>query len=342
MTTKQPWAGQAAVLAVDGGNSKTDVVVLDAAGSVLGAARGPGSNHSHSDLPTVMALLDSLVRRATEEFTPTASGSTAAVAQVAVLCLAGADYPVDERRLAAAAAPFGWAERVVVSNDTFAILRSGTDDDIGVALVCGAGVNCVGKGLGGRTARFDALGDISGDWGGGYDIGIAALGAAIRAQDGRGPRTALAELVPKYFGLTRPAALVYAIYAGRIDQRRVVELPALVFAAADDGDEVAISIVDRQATELVAMATAMLRRLRLTRAEVDVVLGGGILTSGYQRLLGQVRAGILSVAPRARLVQLSTVPVAGAALLGLDQLPAVPTTDVRAAVAAALRRKEAK
>jgi N-acetylglucosamine kinase-like BadF-type ATPase len=321
---------RAAVLAVDGGNSKTDVALLGARGDVLGFARGPGSNHSHSDRDSVMRLIDSLVNQA--------AGGIRATAELAVLCLAGADFASDERQLATTAAEFGWADRLVVRNDVFAMLRAGTDREVGIALVCGAGVNCVGRGHHGRTVRFPALGDISGDWGGGYDIGMAALAAAVRAADGRGPRTALAELVPGHFGVARPETLVRAIYAGTIGQDRMIELPPLVFAAVDDGDAVAATIVDRQATELVAMAAATLRRLRLTRTDVEVVLGGGILTSGYPRLLDQVSDGIVAVASHARLLPLRTAPVAGAALLAMDELNLVPTIDVRVAIGDAVNR----
>jgi N-acetylglucosamine kinase-like BadF-type ATPase len=335
---------QAAVLAVDGGNSKTEVALLDRRGHVLGVARGAGSNHSHSDHESVMRLIDSLVARAATGLRPgvAAQVQSAAIAEVAVLCLAGADFVQDERTLSAAAEQFGWADRVVVRNDAFAMLRAGTDNEVGVALVCGAGVNCVGRGPGGRTVRFPALGEISGDWGGGYDVGMAALAAAVRAADGRGPRTSLASLVPRHFGIARPAGLVRAIYTGRIAVDRVMELPEIVFAAADDGDAAALSIVDRQSAELVAMAGAMLRRLRVTRDEVDVVLGGGILTSGYARLLDGVRAGVLATAPRARLIELTTAPVTGAALLGLDELGVAPTVDLRVRLREALRTEEAR
>jgi N-acetylglucosamine kinase-like BadF-type ATPase len=342
-----PAAGRAAVLAVDGGNSKTEVVLIDRSGTVLGAARGPGSNHSHSDHDSVMRLIDDLIAQAAAGTRAATSstgrtGRTGGIAEVAVLCLAGADFPRDERRLAATAASFGWAAQIVVCNDAFAILRAGTDSDMAIALVCGAGVNCVGRGARGRTVRFPALGDISGDWGGGYDIGMAALAAAVRAEDGRGPKTALRELVPRHFGMARPASLVTAVYTGRIDLHRMTELPSVVFAAADDGDEAARGIVGRLNIELVTMAAATLRRLRLTRVEVDVVLGGGVLTSGYQPIVGPVTAGILRVAPQARVKPLATPAVTGSALLGLDELGLVPTIDVRAAMREAINTKEAR
>jgi N-acetylglucosamine kinase-like BadF-type ATPase len=230
----------------------------------------------------------------------------------------------------------------VVRNDTSAVLRAGTDSEVGVGLVCGAGVNCVGVGPGGRRVGFPALGDISGDWGGGRTIGLAALAAAVRAQDGRGGPTLLRDLVPRHFGFAQPSSLVRALYVGRLDEDRLLELPPVVFAAAEQGDPIAASIVDQQADELVVMAAAILRRLRMTRAAVDVVLGGGILASGYPRLIDRIGDGLAEVAPRARLVRLCTAPVAGAALLGLDELGVAPSVDVRRAVDEAIRRQESR
>ena len=86
------------------------------------------------------------------------------------LFLAGVDFPVEEREAEAAAAERGWAGRVRVSNDTFAVLRAGTERGWGVAVTCGAGINCVGIAPDGRTARFPALGELTGDWGGGRDV----------------------------------------------------------------------------------------------------------------------------------------------------------------------------
>ena len=94
------------------------------------------------------------------------------------------------------------------------MLRAGTERGWGVAVVCGAGINCVGVGPDGRHARFPALGAITGDWGGGFDLGLAALSAAARSEDGRGPRTPLEQAVPAHFGLATPRELAEAIHLG--------------------------------------------------------------------------------------------------------------------------------
>src|SRR5205814_10051078 len=112
------------------------------------------------------------------------------------LHLAGVDCPSEEAQIRHAIEAVGSAERTIAGNDTFAVLRAGTERGWGVAVVCGTGINCVGVASDGRQARFPALGTITGDWGGGTDVGNAALFAAVRGQDGRGPRTTPEQAVP--------------------------------------------------------------------------------------------------------------------------------------------------
>ena len=305
-----------AVLAVDGGNSKVDAVLIGRAGGVLGAGRQGRASSGDGTEP-----LSEAIRAACSDAGRPADGRP--VAPVGVFCMAGADFPVDERRIARALAAGRWADRAVVHNDTFAVLRAGSHRGWGVAVVCGAGMNCLGLGRDGRHVRFPAFGPLSGDLAaGGEWVGLAALGAAIRARDGRGPRTALERAVAEHFGAARPETVMQAMYRGRISQRRLMELPPAVFDAAVSGDEVARAILDRLADEVVTMATATVRRLRAQREEVEVVLGGGVFRARDPAFLARIEAGVRAVAARAVVRVLRAPPVLGAALMGLDEIGA--------------------
>ncbi len=314
------------LLAVDGGNSKTDVLLLDVDGRVLAYVRGPSCAPIHHGLEGAMDALDVLVRRALADVTPTA-GRLARPA-VGVFALAGADLPQEEEQLLAACRRRGWVDRAVVQNDAFALLRAGTDRGWGVAVVCGAGINGVGLGPDGAVLRFPALGAITGDWGGGYDVGLAAVGAATRAQDGRGEPTLLAIAVPAYFGLADPLAVSAALHLGELPESRLVELPPVLFDAARQGDQVAVDVVLRLADEVTAVATAAIRRLGLTEDDPDVVLGGGLLRAGLSLLDDAVRAGIQRRAPRARVLMVDCEPIVGAGLLALTEAGASPAAAV--------------
>jgi N-acetylglucosamine kinase-like BadF-type ATPase len=308
----------AAVLAVDGGNSKTDVALIAADGSVLAAVRGPTSSHQQVGIDAGIVRLRALVDQATSS--AVLRGAARPVAGLAVYGLAGADFPSDVRLLRSALAAERFASTDLVLNDTFTALRAGTRRPWGVALICGQGVNACAVAPDGRSARFDGVGDASGDWGGGGGLGSAAVAAAVRGRDGRAPRTSLERLVPAYFGLRSPAALTKALYFERVSERRLSELAPLVFRAAVDGDKVARSIVDRLADELVGMARALIRRLRLGRLDPDVVLAGGVFRTDEPGFQARLEAGVHAAAPRARLVRLTAPPVLGAALIGLDRL----------------------
>ncbi len=308
---------RADVLAVDGGNSKTDLALVAKDGSVLALVRGPLSSPHHIGVEGCLAVLEGLLAGAVRA----ADLEAPRVAEIAELLMAGVDFPAEEETLREAVAERSWASRVHVGNDTFAVLRAGTDRAWGVAVTCGAGINCVGVAPDGRHARFPALGAITGDWGGGYDLGLAAVSAAARSEDGRGPRTSLERAVPGHFGLTTPSELAEAIHTGRIEQRRVIELAPLVLAESTD-DAVAAEIVQRLAAEVVALARVALMRLELTDKPVEVLLGGGVLQDADGDLLAAIAAGLKEAAPGVTVRPTASPAIVGAALLGLDQLDA--------------------
>ncbi|HKS78940.1 MAG TPA: BadF/BadG/BcrA/BcrD ATPase family protein [Gaiellaceae bacterium] len=306
------------VFAVDGGGSKTDAALVREDGSVLGFARGPLSHPHHLGVPASADEIDAL------------AAEVGAPADLAVLLLAGLDFPDEEEAYQAEAERRGWATEVVVGNDTYAVLRAGSDRGWGVAVTCGAGMNCVGVAADGRRVRFPSLGAVSGDqMDGGGAVGLAAVAAAARSEDGRGEKTQLERLVPEHFGLATPTELARAIHAGTIPWHRLGELSPLVFATAKT-DAVAAGIVDRQAAEVVAFVRAAVNRLDLAGEDAEVVLGGGVLQAGNARLLDGIEAGLHEVGPRLSITVARSRPIVGAVLLGLDRLEAGPDAHARA------------
>ena len=151
----------------------------------------------------------------------------------------------------------------------------------------------------------------------------------LGARTGADTKTALEQAVPGHFGLTTPTELAEAIHHGRIPQKRLGELPRVVFAEAAE-DEVAAAIVQRLADEVVALARVALERLDLTTEPVEVLLGGGLLRPGNGTLESAIETGLREVGHAITVRNTESPPIVGAALLGLDELGAGTQAQERA------------
>jgi N-acetylglucosamine kinase-like BadF-type ATPase len=315
----------AAVLAIDGGNSKTDVALVAADGTVLASVRGPGASREDYGTEGAMRLLGGLVRQAATQAGLLAPRHGAPIARHVSACLAGADLPEEEAELTEALGGQGWAESAVAVNDTFAVLRAGVSGSgeappAGVAVTCGAGINCVAVAPDGRVDRYLALGTLSGDWGGGTGVSMEVMWHAMRAADGRGPATALATATAAHFGLPSVTDVAIAVHKGQLSEADLRSLASVLFAVAAAGDVVANGLVTRQADEISLMAVTAMGRLGLPSDGLPVVLGGGLLEANDATLLAAITRRLAADAPGAVPRVVDIPPVAGAALLGLDHV----------------------
>ena len=248
----------------------------------VASLRGPGSNSHGLGSAGAVAVIASLVDGVAFD-RPAEHGA---------FFLCGADVEQDIAELSAEIEARSWARAATVDNDTFALLRAGTDRPDAVAVICGAGINCVGRRADGRVARYPSLGWETGDWGGAEAVGREALFLAARAEDGRGEADGAVGVVRSHFELPSAYAVGEAVHYRRLRDVRLGELAPAVVAAAGDGDAVARALVERLANEIVLMVRRALADLELE--EADVVLGGGMLARGegflHERVVGGVAA----------------------------------------------------
>lgn len=231
--------------------------------------------------------------------------------------LSGLDLPSEVADFRAAVGDRRWARKVLVDNDTFALMRAGTAESQAVAVVCGTGINCTARHRDGRVLRFPSVGRISGDWGGGHELGELALWHAVRSADGRGPTTELQRMVPEVLGAVDVGAVTEALHFGRMPTSELNRLVPPLYTLAEAGDQVAITLLERQAEEVVALASTALRRLDLLGETVPVILGGALLARPGL-LIERVRALLTIAAPSALPVVVTDPPVLGSALLAAE------------------------
>lgn len=300
------------LIGVDGGGSKTHLAVFGRSGDLLALRAGPTCSPQTLGLPAALAVLDGMRAAALHD----AGLAESTPVDVAVFAVSGLDLPREEQAFAEAVR--GWAADATAVNDIFAILRAGTDQGFGVAVVAGTGTNAVAVSPSGEVARFLALGDLSGDRGGGWLMGRWAVGAAVRGEDGRGPTTMLAGAIAEELGRTSAHEVAEAVHFGELPASCLPHLARLVLGLADR-DEVAAELVARCAGEIVDLAVAAAVRTGMQHQPTPVVLSGGLLQSGCRLLIDPVLAGIAERLPAAKAFIADIAPIGGAALIAADR-----------------------
>ena len=297
------------VIGVDGGGTKTHVCVATTGGEVLGFATGGCANWETTGLEAIAGELATAVGEALA-----AAGVAPTDVAASAFCLAGMDWPSDAGRLDPVLTGLGLGGVVTLTNDSFAALRAGTPDPFGCVSVAGTGGVCAGRNRRGETARTMAIavGEASGAWG----LVRGALDAVAAAHHASGPPTALTQRLLASAGVDSPESFFEGLSRGelRIDAGLATE----VFAAADDGDAVAIGVAENCGAQHGRDLAGLVRRLEMTADAFDVVLAGGVHTAANPVFGAAFEREVHSVAPASRLRTLTSPPVVGAVLMAVE------------------------
>lgn len=294
------------VIGIDAGGTKTASRLADQDGRVLAEARGSGANLQHAGELQVERVLHQVITDV----------SRGCAEWPAVVCvgMAGVDRAGDAAIVQGILSRIAPRSRVVVVNDALVALEAGVPGAPGVVLIAGTGSIAYGRNDEGWAARAGGWGYLLGDEGSGYWLGRQALRAVVRSADGRGPYTRLSARVLAHFGIARTQDLVREIYDGSFAPATVAAVASQVEGAAEEGDEIALHLIDTGARELGLAALSVCNQLKLARG--PVVLAGGMFTA-VPRLRQRVVAHLTGRWPGMVVTPLHREPVAGAVSLAL-------------------------
>lgn len=297
------------LLGVDGGQTTTKALVVQRDGVVLGAGLGPGGDHFNGpggyerNRAAIQGAIAAALRAANvpaERIASAALGLTSAPR-------GGSQGPLVRRIVDELCAPdVLWFDSDFVTN-----LLGASTGQPGIAVVAGGGSVAYGIDASGNEAICGGLGFLL-DVGSAWNIGLDAVRAATRANDRRGPDTAILPAVRDHFGLTDLRGLMPLIYDAAFTRDRIAALAPAVVGLAQEGDPEAIRIITGAGRDLAMLAVGAARQLFPDAAPVAVYPTGGVFRAG-DLLLGPfaetlaVRPGLTVRAPRFS-------PVAGAVI----------------------------
>jgi N-acetylglucosamine kinase-like BadF-type ATPase len=300
----------AVVLGVDGGGTKTHVLVTDLSGRVVGSGTGGPSNWEDVGIVGAGETLRAAVLEAIQQ-----AGVPPLEVVGCVFGLAGMDWDADHRRMHSLPDSFAFGGPSDVVNDSFVALRAGASHPWGVVVIAGTGAICGGRNRAGETFRTFGLGWEYGDFGSATDVSFEGVRAVAEAATGKGPPTALGDAMCAETAQSSVLQLLEELSRGRLDATR---FGPLVVQAASSGDEVARAILERAGDSLGRSAAAVIRRLEMQDDEFEIVLSGGMLRGASESVRSALEDVLRPLAPRATFVRLRTAPVVGAVLLAME------------------------
>jgi N-acetylglucosamine kinase-like BadF-type ATPase len=300
-------------LGIDGGGTKTQAVIIDDCGRLLGAGLGGPANYDAVGIEAAQFNIAQAVEAARR-----AAGISEQPFASAFLGLAGVVSTHDCEIAHGIAKRLNFADRVGVDHDCRIALAGGLSGRPGIVLIAGTGSSCFGMNACGDQWRAGGWGHLISDEGSGYWLGVEALRLAVMDHDGRGQTTALTALVMAALGVTEMNDIMHRIYVPGLSKPEVAALAPLVMDAAREGDSSALDLLRQGAQDLADCVAAVARRLNLGDTP-SLALVGGLFRAG-ETLSALLREAVLARLPGCQMQEPELPPVLGACLLALAQV----------------------
>jgi N-acetylglucosamine kinase-like BadF-type ATPase len=298
-------------LGVDGGGTKTALVLLDSEGTIRATHLAPGSYYLTIGVEGLGTLLVEAVNAvlvkagaSSEDVDfaffglPAYGEDTALIGPLSRLpkrCLPAGHYLCGNDMIC------GWAGSLLCRD--------------GISIVAGTGSICYGERKG-NIARCGGWGELFSDEGSAYWIACRGLNLFSRMSDGRAAKGPLYDIVRVHLKITEDLDLcahVFSQLGG--DRARIAQLSKWVTQAAVAGDAQAAAIVREAAAELALMVDATRRQLEFGITEpVAVSYSGGVFDNVGELLLKHFTAALQAFRPGYRVSEPVLPPAFGAAL----------------------------
>lgn len=309
MAEKKSAAPGAYFIGIDGGGTKTDCILMNGEGEVLANATAGPSNPLRAGYAKAWFAMsdaaDVVLERGKLKST-----------DIRGICagIGGAGRESVAKRLATFLDKSFPNAAVSVTTDLAITLTAGVGDHQGIILVVGTGSAALGRDAKGKLARSGGRGPWFSDEGSAFDIGRRAVGAIVRAEEKRGPQTALSDKLLKWIGATDWAHMLDWVIKNPDDV--FPRIFPLVGELGDKGDPVSCEILSSSAHALGELVISVIEQLHLQDHEMPIAKAGG--TVGRSKFFdAAIDAELKRIAPRAHVIPLPMKPAEAAARMAI-------------------------
>ncbi len=295
-------------LGIDGGGTRSRLVVSDRSGNVCGRYEGATTNIAANSEQVVKAHVTGLVTQFFKE-------KGVSYEHCAGVCIgsAGIDTPAYAGQMERILGAIGFDCPLRAVNDAELILWAEMKAEAGIALIAGTGSIAYGKNAAGTVKRCGGWGHLFDDRGSGYWIAREAVASAFRYHDGRGEKTVLKALLQEHFGRKEFEDILHDLYHDEFKKHDLAALAVMVSEAAEQGDRVSRNILEAAAGHLLELVSTLMGRLDLP-GDCRLLWSGGSLQ--YATHLRECFiSGVSQISPEIQISQTGQDPVMGALYL---------------------------
>lgn len=311
-------------LGVDGGATKTRVVVADATGKPLAEGLAGPTNVQVVGINAAATNLAAALRAALAD-APRTSSPTLRL----TLGLAGLDGANDVPSVGAfitqALSRLNVRASWVAVNDAVIAWAGALDGQPGGIVISGSGAAGLAVNAQGALFHADGLGHWLGDEGSGFAVGRTGARAAARGQEGRGPQTLLSGLLVTHAGEPMAAWAARLVEDDELAYRALTDFAPRVVEAATEGDAVATAILADAGRSLAETGASVVRRAGLGAG--SAVATAGSLFVHAPPLREAFSTAMADLCPGCQVIWPRTQPAEGALLLACS--PALLPQNVR-------------
>jgi N-acetylglucosamine kinase-like BadF-type ATPase len=234
---------------IDGGGTTTKVVVCNLEGQMVHSFQTGTINHYGAGIPKVRENFAAIAAKLNAKFA----------------CLPGTiftgnsalDGLVEDTLVQKLTNGVFKPSKVVFHSDVYIALLSFTMGNPGAVLISGTGSMACGIDAGGVYHTAGGWGQVLGDEGSAYHMALKGIKAALRAYDGLSEPTKLSASVMKFFDLKMMSDIIDKIYNPPVEKSVIAAFATEVVTAADQGDKVALDIIENEAKWLYKLALAI-------------------------------------------------------------------------------------
>jgi N-acetylglucosamine kinase-like BadF-type ATPase len=314
---------------VDGGGTKTRVLIVAPTGRCLASAIGGSSNINTAGPQSAAANMEATLAAAATRL------GTAPNYAAAFFGMAGVNDSSAQRAVTQLVADFSKVKisGFEVANDTRALHAATFGLGSGIVLIVGTGSKCYGRSANGNEWEAGGVDYLVSDEGSAHDLAIRGIKAALRALDGRGPATTLRTLIFDALKLTEYGQISQRLHQDSLEnpgqpmtKSEIAALAKFVTQACQDGDPVARQVVVDALDSVLETVVAVAKKLGFPANGLQVGITGGVILNEPGAEIFRER--LQKVLPGAETLVPQIPPVAGAALRALALAGVAVTADV--------------